>query len=379
MQEFSWSQSQVYGALTLGLLVSSFAGLPIGRAIDKGWGRLVMMLGSLLAGVLLLMGSQLDSLFGFYLVFVGVGALQSATLYDAAFSVIASSHNKADTKQLITQLTLWAGFASTVFIPLIEVILKYSDWRSVLQFLGVINILVCTRLYARLPQQVLVNLSASTALSDNLVSQNTHLTVTVEHESVKWALKQPIFWLLLAAFSFFAAVTTAFKFHFYPLLLEKGLNIHDVVILLAILGPAQVFARLLLKWFGEQISVLSLGYISALVLFVFFVVLAFLPTHFLLLLPFIILFGAATGTMTIIKGVAVSELLSQRHYGVINGAMNVPIKIVTALSPLAAAMIWLFGQSYGYLLQILIVLSLLTTVCFVMVIKRYSKECHSQK
>lgn len=96
---------------------------------------------------------------------------------------------------------------------------------------------------------------------------------------------------------------------------------------------------------------------------------------FFLLLPFIISFDVATGTMTIIKGVAVSELLSQRHYGV----MNVPIKIVKALSPLAVAMVWLVGHSYDHLLQILIAFSLITTVCFMLVVKFHSQEWHSQE
>jgi hypothetical protein len=56
------TQPEVYGAATIGLLVASFTAYPIGTAIDRGYGRAVMALGSGLAGLLLLVWSQIASL-----------------------------------------------------------------------------------------------------------------------------------------------------------------------------------------------------------------------------------------------------------------------------------------------------------------------------
>jgi len=52
IEEFGWSKSDVYGALTIGLLLSAIGALPAGFAIDKGYGRSVMAGGSIIAGVL---------------------------------------------------------------------------------------------------------------------------------------------------------------------------------------------------------------------------------------------------------------------------------------------------------------------------------------
>ena len=49
------SKPEVYGAATIGLLIASFTAYPVGIAIDRGYGRAIMALGSILAGLLLLL------------------------------------------------------------------------------------------------------------------------------------------------------------------------------------------------------------------------------------------------------------------------------------------------------------------------------------
>lgn len=366
MVEFPWSRSQTYGALTLGLLLSAFSGLPIGRLIDQGHGRQVMTYGSLIAGLALILGSQLTQLLEFYLVFALLGFLHTATLYEAAFAIIAHRFNPLESKQHITTLTLWGGFAGSFFIPLNELILQQLNWQSLMLILGLINILLCAPIYSRMPPA-----QSHSMQHDAHSSKEMNLS-----KGTLWALKQPIFWALLVCFAFFAAASTAFKFHLYPLLLDKGLSISDVVLFLALLGPSQVAGRLILKLWGNHLSIIHLGIATAAVLPIVFAALAFLPTGLAWLLPFAILFGMATGTMTIIKGTAIPELLSQQSYGVINGAMNIPIKLIKALSPSIAAMIYLWSGSYQGLLELLVGFGLLATLSFVLASWITSKRHH---
>ena len=121
--ELGWSKTELYGAATLGLALAGLAAYPIGAAIDRGHGRLVMTGGSVLAGALLLAWSQVSSMLVFYLCAAGIGALQAATLYEPAFAVVARRAGPANARAGITALTLWGGFASTVFIPLVQLLL----------------------------------------------------------------------------------------------------------------------------------------------------------------------------------------------------------------------------------------------------------------
>ena len=61
-RETGWTRTSLYGAATVGLLFAALASFPMGRAIDRGHGRLIMMGGSALAGLLLLAWSRVEDL-----------------------------------------------------------------------------------------------------------------------------------------------------------------------------------------------------------------------------------------------------------------------------------------------------------------------------
>jgi hypothetical protein len=65
---------------------------------------------------------------------------------------------------------------------------------------------------------------------------------------------------------------------------------------------------------------------------------------------FAVLYGAANGVMTIVRGVAVSEMLTPEAYGAINGALAAPGIIARALAPAGAALLWSATHSYDAVL-----------------------------
>lgn len=352
--EFNWTKSEVFGALTSGLLLSAVGALPVGILIDNGHGRTVMAGGSVLAGLLCFVWSQTQSLLWFYIVFSGIGLLHAAVLYSAAFAVVAKHFEPTKVRDNITTITLWGGFASTVFIPLIEVLLLYYDWRGVLIVLGVTNITLCAGIYLSLPQpHQQTRLSSPTAQCDD-----------PEIHSIAWAMKQPVFWALLVCFSFFAAIASSFRFHLYPLLIENGLTIEDTVFVLAVLGPAQVAGRALMKVFSNR-SISSIGILATSVFPLIFIAFLVFPTNFPVLVLAGIIYGAAAGTMTIVQSMSVPEFLTKERYGTINGLMNVPINVLKALAPAIAAFAWSINDNYHSMLIGLIVSGSIMLLAFV--------------
>lgn len=343
--EFGWTKTSVYGAATLGLLLSGAATYPIGVAIDQGYGRRIMAFGSLLAGLLLLGWSQISSLIMFYLIFAGIGCLQAATLYEPAFAVIANQMGADKARQGITTLTLWGGFASTVFIPLIERLLVQVGWRETLMVLGAVNIVVCAGLYAAVIQPRNDQFLLAASLEKPLKLDN--------HKIVTWALQQPIFWALMLSFVVYAAVFSAFTFHLYPLLLERNLNSAQVVSILAVIGPAQVMGRLIMWKFAPHASIQMIGSFIVALFPLVFLGIAWLPPTMTILVSIAILYGAANGVMTIVRGVAISEMLTRQSYGTINSAIIAPSLIVKALAPVGVAVLWAKTGGYNSVLMAL--------------------------
>ncbi|MBD3883709.1 MFS transporter [Phormidium tenue FACHB-886] len=354
--EFGWTKTSVYGAATLGLFLSGVATYPIGVAIDRGYGRRIMAFGSLFAGLLLLAWSQVSSLIMFYAIFAGIGCLQAATLYEPAFAVIANQMGADKARQGITALTLWGGFASTVFIPLIEQLLMQVGWHETLTILGGVNIIICASLYAAViqPKQDQPLLSTTPDKSPTLK----------EHWIIPWVLQQPIFWALMASFLMYAAVFSAFTFHFYPLLLERGLDSTQVITVLAIIGPAQVLGRLVMWRFAPRASIQIIGSFIVALFPLVFLGIAWLPPTLTILVSLAVLYGAANGVMTIVRGVAIPEMLTRHSYGTINSVIIAPSLLVKALAPVGAAALWAKAGNYNSVLAVLTLGALILAMGF---------------
>jgi predicted MFS family arabinose efflux permease len=350
-RDLGWSKPELYGAATLGLLLAAAAAFPVGKAIDQGHGRIIMSVGSFAAGALFLAWSQVGALSIFFAIAAGLGALQATVLYEPAFAVIAR-RERGGARGAITALTLWGGFASTVFIPLAQLLLDQFGWRGALIGLGLIN-LACAALY----WLVIGNERRPAATSAAAILRD-------RDDALSDALRKPVFWMLALAFTAHAGAFTAFTFHLYALLLERGFSTQDIVLAMAVIGPAQVTGRIAMSVFGRGASIRRLGSIVVLGFPIAFVVLAIAPTELAVVAGVAALYGASNGVLTIVRGLAVPEMITTQDYGALNGAMNTPATVAKALAPLAAAALWSMGQSYTPVLIAILAGSLVLTFSF---------------
>ncbi len=204
-----------------------------------------MTCGSVLAGALLLAWSQVESLVVFYVLFAGIGLLQAATLYEPAFAVVARRFGAGNARSPITALTLWGGFASTVFIPLIQLLLDHLGWRGALIVLGGINLMLCAGIY-----WAVIDPTADTL--QDCDTEGARLPTEGRSTVMKWALRSPVFWALAIAFTAYIATFSALTFHLYPLLLERGFSTGTVVSAMMLIGPAQVAGRVAIWVFASH-------------------------------------------------------------------------------------------------------------------------------
>ena len=115
---------------------------PVGALIDRHGGRYIMAAGSFCAAVLLALWSTIADPYVFYAIWLGLGACMAAILYEPVFRVL-TQHFGRDARRAITALTLIAGFAGTVFIPLTETLIGILSWREVLLILAAFNLAIC--------------------------------------------------------------------------------------------------------------------------------------------------------------------------------------------------------------------------------------------
>lgn len=336
-REFALSKPEIYAAATAGLAVAGVAAYPVGAAIDRGHGRMVMVGGAVLGAALLLALSLVEAAWALFPLFAGIGLAQAMTMYEPAFAVVARRFG-AEARAGVTTLTLWGGFASTVFVPLIQFLIDHhGGWRGALPTLAGL-MLAC----AALPFALAITPDKDAATAGSGAARRK--------VGVGWALRRPVFWGLAVAFTLYYGVFSALSFHLYPLLLERGFDAATVVAAIAVIGPAQVAGRLAVWLFADRRPVRAIGAVTVLGLPTAVILLWLAPQDFASLAIFAVIYGAANGVMTIVRGLAVPEMLTNQAYGAINGALAAPSILAKAAAPLAAAYLWSAAGSYDAVL-----------------------------
>ena len=350
-RDLGLSRTQVSLAFSLALLTEGLMAYPVGRWIDRGHERVVMTVGSALAGLCLALHSGVNSLLQLYVLWAVLGAAMAAVLYSPAFALVTRRFPQ-DFRRAIITLTFLGGLASTVFIPLIAWLMSQIGWRSALLLLAALHFLVCAPLHFVLlrgaPQAELppVARAASAAVSA---------------PGARQLMRSKPFLLIGVFVTLMMSVTVAIPAHLINLLRENGLAETWVIAMPAAIGVMQVLGRLLLYFFEHRIELHTVNRLVPLLI----------PTGVLVLLlapgltswqvaavgAFVLLYGVGNGMLTIVKGTAIAHYVSQRHVATLNGALGLPLALARAAAPWLLGVMWSPQAGYSHGLWLLLVLS----------------------
>ncbi len=327
--EMGLSSSWVFGAFSAALLLVAALGPSVGRVIDRQGGRGVLMAsnGVMALGLLALALSQ--GAVSLLLAWLVIGVGMALGLYDAAFATLGRLLGK-QARASITGVTLVAGFASTLGWPITALIESEWGWRAACASWALAHVVLGVPLNARLPR-------AAAKLVFDDVSSNTP------------SPKRPRLTMLLLAYVFAAGwfVSTAMAAHLPRLLQESGASLSVAIAAAALVGPAQVAARMgefiLLRRFHPLVAgrlATTLHPIGAALL-----TLAGMPAA-----GFALMHGAGNGMMTIASGTLPLALFGPSGFGRRQGLIMMPARALQALAPVlfgllidqwGAAALWL--------------------------------------
>jgi len=259
-------------------------------------------------------------------------------------------------------LTLVGGFASTVFMPLTQLLIETVGWRSTLLVLGGLNLAVCLPLHALFVPGPPVSCPPAVPQED---APTAHTIRTV--------LRGRVFVGLALWFTAYNAAQSAFIFQFVPLLTSWGVETMAMLTSVAIIGPMQVAGRVVLMCLSTRLETREIGLAVTVLLPAALLILLCLP-HTLLWLGLVAtLYGAGNGIMTIVRGIAVSDLIGRTHYGALNGALTVPTTVAKALAPVAAAALWSAVGDPSLMLWAMLGSALVSTLGFALALSGASR------
>ena len=327
--ELGWTRAQTSGAFSLALLLSGVGALPAGRFVDRHGARGLMTVGSLLGALLVFAWSSVQSLSVFYLVQGAIGLVMAAVLYDVAFTVVAVWFRR-DRASALLVVTLVAGLASTIFIPLTTFLTEVFGWRDALKILALVLGLTTVPLHAL----VLRRRPRDLGLEPDGISTTSPL-LPERSVRVNEALRGATFWWLSSAFSLSRMTMIAVAAHLVPLLSERGYTPTTVAAAAGSIGLFQLAGRLFFTPATGRISLTTLTAVTFGFHVAALLVLLLMPGVASLWL-FAALFGMANGAGTLARAALVADTFGAEHYGSINGAMATLIAVVQTVAPLGA-------------------------------------------
>jgi len=323
-RDLGLSNATAFAAFSWSLLVAGLAATPIGAMVDRHGGRWVMAAGSVTSAIGLAWLANAHSLFDYVGAWTVIGLASALTLYEAAFATI-NRRVAVGAPRAISTLTLFAGFASTIFWPLTHLLDARIGWRDTYLVYALVQLALC------LPLHLWLGSDAARAPAPAGAVRDSH--------TLGEAIRHPSFWKLALAFSVNFFIFSALAAHLIPMLQALGHAAGTAVLLAALIGPMQVAGRLGERTLARDAAPQVVGRFVFSTLPFGLLALALLGTQAWAVALFCALYGMSNGVLTIVRGTLPRVLFGARHYGAITGAMAAPALLAKAAAPMVAAVI----------------------------------------
>ena len=328
--EMRWNRAETSGALSLSFVIGALVSPLLGRLTDRHGARGVMTIGSFVAALLVFAWSRVSSLPMLYVVFAALGVTATATFYDPAFTVVAVWF-KRDRSRALLIITLVAGLASTIFVPLSTFLLERIGWRDAIVVLAAILLATAPMLWLvlrRHPDDM------NTTVDGLPVMLEENLRPIFAPPSTRDWIRSSTFWNIAIGFALARLAVSTLAPHLVPLLRERGYSSAITATLAGSIGVLQLAGRLLI---APLTRIMSMTVLTAATFFVHGLGLVMLATQTDLgVWAFIALYGSTNGAITIARAALTADLFDNRIYGAVSGGLALVVGLTGAFAPFVA-------------------------------------------
>jgi predicted MFS family arabinose efflux permease len=322
-----WPLSVIVGGVSLGLLIAGLISPQVGRVIAARGGRPVLAASALLFASGLCIIGMAPALWVSLAGWIAVGAAMGTGLYDAAFAALGRLYGRS-ARGPITALTLFGGFASTVFWPLGAYLAATFGWRNACFAYAALHLLIALPLLLTFPSGKAAALDGVDATAKPMPSATPRAGEGV------------IILLLALILTLSAGIGSIVVVHLLLILEARGLAVALAVSIGTLFGPAQVGARVIEGLFGARYHPVWTMVVSCVTMALGLAAMTMTTAAGVVVLTLaMIVYAAGYGIMWIARGTLPLALFGAERYPVLMGRLAFPSLIVQALAPFAAALV----------------------------------------
>ena len=328
-RELGVSELFLFGAFSAALLVSGTLAPAMGRLIDRRGGRFVLSLGSVLAAISMATLAAAPNAAVMAIGWLIGGAAMAACLYDPAFATLAQ-HTGARYRKAVTALTLFGGFASTVFWPLSHILLEAWGWRMTFAIYAAMHVFLC------LPIHRLFVPKHSHVIKPDVATPESPRDVSpgLSDPRLKW---------LTLSFAMATFIFGVIAVHLINLLTTAGLTAAQAVTISMLVGPMQVAGRIIELGFSGRVKAVTVGVVAFGLMMLALVALISVEGFGIAAIVFVIAYGCGNGVLTIVKGTAPVEIWGRKGLGGLLGHLSRYGLYAKAIAPAAFSALLTFG------------------------------------
>ncbi|WP_207476382.1 MFS transporter [Arenibaculum pallidiluteum] len=319
--DLGWRLPLVHGGFTAALLTMAVVSGAAGRLIDRHGGRWVMAAGAALTAIGCIGLASSSSVVPYYASWICLGVSMRLTLYDAAFASLARIGG-AEARGAMAQVTLFGGLSSTVFWPVGDMLAEWLGWRGAVLVYGGLS-LASVPLFLGIPG----------AGREPAHAQDRPGGAGPPPGDTSAGV------LYALAFALAHFLSSALSAHLIGLLAGLGIAGSAAVWIGTLRGIGQVAGRFCQVLFGARIHPADLNALAMLVLPVAFAVGLLGGGHVAFAALFVLVYGAGHGVLTITQGTLPLVLFDHGTYGARVGRLLVPGFVLSAVAPLAFAVV----------------------------------------
>lgn len=321
-----WSSTTIAAIYSSSILLSAFMGIWIGGLLDRIGPRVVMSTGSLIGAAGLVLCSLAPHIVVFSVAWLVIGIAQSATLYPPAFTAITRWYGVRRAWPL-TILTLVAGFASTVFAPLIALLLDHLDWRATYLVLAAIGLVITFPLHLVALRAPWPSTAQRTADKPALAAELRAITHTKRFRALQAAT-------MVAGLGLYSVTL-----NLIPLLTARGFSHSLAAVTFGLVGAGQVAGRLVFAPLSGKGTPQARTFTQMILTVIALALVAAFPGPTGVVIVAAIFIGAVRGSHTLLMPTSVADRWGTANFGALSGLFNAPIAAVIAVSPLVGALI----------------------------------------
>jgi MFS family permease len=352
------SELFLFGAFSAALLASGTLAPLAGRLIDRHGGRLVLSIGSILAALSMALLAMASNPYAMVVGWLVAGAAMAACLYDPAFATL-SQHTGERYRRAVTALTLFGGFASTVFWPLSHLLMEAWGWRITLALYAGMHLFICLPIHR---------------LFVPVHSRITRPDLGLASEKRSAGPADPRLPWLTASFALATFIFGVIAVHLISLLTSAGLTPAQAVTVSMLVGPMQVAGRVIELGFSGRVRAVTVGLVAFALMLLALLALISVEGFGIAAVVFVVAYGCGNGVLTIVKGTAPVELFGREGLGALLGHLARAGLYAKAVAPASFSAMLAFGFTRNAALAMLAGLAIAGMGSYTMAIRARAKR-----